>query len=179
MSLAVPGSAPAAVLLAAFFMHGYRPGPLLMGESPEFIYNIGMYLILSAIAMWVLALIVARGTVRILTINKKIIMPVIFMLCVIGSYLINYNMFDGKVMFIFGLAGLALSSANFPSAPFLLGVILGPMTDENLRRALRLHDGSFATMFQRPICVFFLAVIAFMILSQTGLLKFLRGRKKA
>jgi putative tricarboxylic transport membrane protein len=179
MSLAVPGSAPAAVLLAAFFMHGYRPGPLLMGESPEFIYNIGMYLILAAFAMWALALIIARGTVRILTINKKIIMPIIFMLCVIGSYLINYNMFDVKVMFIFGLAGLALSSANFPSAPFLLGVILGPMTDENLRRALRLHDGSFATMFQRPICVFFLVVIAFMILGQTGLLRFFKGKKKA
>ncbi|MDL2229097.1 tripartite tricarboxylate transporter permease [Treponema sp. OttesenSCG-928-L16] len=171
MSLAVPGSAPAAVLLAAFLMHGYRPGPLLSTESPEFLYNIGIYLISASLVVWLLALIIAKGTVRILGINKKILMPVIFMLCVIGSYLINYNMFDVKVMFIFGLAGLALSSAGFPSAPFLLGVILGPMTDSNLRRALRLYDGSFATMFQRPICIFFLIVILFMILSQTGLFK--------
>ncbi|GHU36191.1 transporter [Betaproteobacteria bacterium] len=178
MSLAVPGSAPGAVLLAAFLMHGYRPGPLLMTETPEFIYNIGMYLIFASFAMWILALFIAKGTVRILRINKKIIMPIIFTLCVIGAYLINYNMFDVKIMFVFGILGLALSSANFPAAPFLLGVVLGPMTDSNLRRALRIHDGSFATMFERPICIFFLTVIVFMILSQTGFFKLFKKSKK-
>ncbi|MDR2860504.1 MAG: tripartite tricarboxylate transporter permease [Elusimicrobiota bacterium] len=171
MSLAVPGSAPAAVLLAAFLMHGYRPGPLLSVESPEFVYNVAVYLIFASIAMWAIALLIAKWTVKVLLINKKILMPIIFMLCVIGSYLINYNMFDIKVMFVFGLIGLALTATQFPAAPFLLGVILGPMTDSNLRRALYLYDGSFATMFERPICIFFLVAIAFMILSQIGLFK--------
>jgi putative tricarboxylic transport membrane protein len=179
MSLAVPGSAPAAVLLAAFFMHGYRPGPLLLTESPEFVYSISVYLVLASFAMWVLALVIAKGTVHILRVNKKILMPIIFMLCVIGSYLINYNMFDVKAMFVFGLIGLALASVKVPSAPFILGVILGPMADSNLRRALRLHDGSFATMFERPICIFFLIVIALMILSQTGLFRRLRRKSQA
>ena len=178
LSLAVPGSAPAAVLLAAFLMHGYRPGPLLMTESPSFVYNVSVYLFASSFVMWVLAMIIARGTVRILRVEKKILMPVIFLLCVVGSYLINYNFFDIKVMFIFGLIGLALSSTNFPAAPFLLGVILGPMADSNLRRALRLSDGSFLPMFKRPISVFFLIIIAGMILAQTGVLKKLkRGTK--
>jgi putative tricarboxylic transport membrane protein len=171
LSLAVPGSAPAAVLLAAFLMHGYRPGPLLMTESPSFVYNISIYLIGASLFMWVIAMGLSKVTVRVLGINKKILMPIIFTLCVIGSYLINYNMFDIKVMFMFGLVGLALSSCDFPVAPFLLGVILGPMADSNLRRALRLSDGSFAPMFARPICVFFLIIITFMILGQTGLLK--------
>jgi putative tricarboxylic transport membrane protein len=171
LSLAVPGSAPAAVLLAAFLMHGYRPGPLLMTESPSFVYNISIYLIGASLFMWVIAMGLSKVTVRVLGINKKILMPIIFTLCVIGSYLINYNMFDIKVMFMFGLVGLALSSCDFPVAPFLLGVILGPMADSNLRRALRLSDGSFAPMFARPICVFFLLIITFMILGQTGLLK--------
>jgi putative tricarboxylic transport membrane protein len=171
LSLAVPGSAPAAVLLAAFLMHGYRPGPLLMTESPSFVYNISIYLIGASLFMWVIAMGLSKVTVRVLGINKKILMPIIFTLCVIGSYLINYNMFDIKVMFMFGLVGLALSSCDFPVAPFLLGVILGPMADSNLRRALRLSDGSFAPMFARPICVFFLLIITFMILGQTGILK--------
>jgi putative tricarboxylic transport membrane protein len=171
LSLAVPGSAPAAVLLAAFLMHGYRPGPLLITESPDFVYSLSIYLIAASVFMWIIAMALSKVTVRVLGINKKILMPIIFTLCVIGSYLINYNMFDIKVMFMFGLVGLALSSCEFPVAPFLLGVILGPMADSNLRRALRLSDGSFAPMFGRPICVFFLVIIVFMILGQTGLLK--------
>ena len=171
LSLAVPGSAPAAVLLAAFLMHGYRPGPLLMTESPSFVYNISIYLIAASLFMWIIAMGLSKVTVKVLGINKKILMPIIFTLCVIGSYLINYTMFDIKVMFVFGLVGLALSSCDFPVAPFLLGVILGPMADSNLRRALRLSDGSFAPMFGRPICVFFLVIIVFMILGQTGILK--------
>lgn len=177
LSLAVPGSAPAAVLLAAFFMHGYRPGPLLMSESPDFVYNVCVYLLCASVAMWLLALGMARFTVRVLTVNKKILMPIIYLLCVIGAYLINYNLFDVKVMFIFGLIGLILSYVGAPAAPFLLGVILGPMCDSNLRRALRLSDGSFAPMFQRPVCIAFLIVIAFMILSQTGLFSLLFKRK--
>ncbi|MFA7119792.1 MAG: tripartite tricarboxylate transporter permease, partial [Sphaerochaetaceae bacterium] len=176
LSLAVPGSAPAAVLLAAFLMHGYRPGPLLLSESPDFVYNVCVYLTFASFAMWILALLISRLTIRILRVDKRILMPIIYTLCVIGSYLINYNMFDVKVMFIFGLVGIVLSALEFPAAPFLLGVILGPMADSNLRRALRLSDGSLAPIFQRPICIVFLIAIIGLILAQTGLLRKLRRK---
>ena len=179
LSLAVPGSAPAAVLLAAFLMHGYRPGPLLMTESPEFLYNVCVYLALASITMWVIALILSKATVRILGVNKKYLMPIVYVLCVIGSYLINYNLFDVKVMFVFGLLGVVLTAMKFPPAPFLLGVILGPMLDSNLRRALKLSDGSFAPLFTRPICLFFLALIIFLILAQLGVFKILKGKRIA
>lgn len=178
LSLAVPGSAPAAVLLAAFLMHGYRPGPLLMTESPSFVYNICIYMAIASFAMWALALVISKVTVRILGVQKKILMPIIFVLCVVGSYLINYNMFDVKVMFVFGLVGIVLSNMKFPSAPFLLGVILGSMLDSNLRRALRLSDGSFAPMFQRPICIFFMIFILVILLAQTGVFKLIFRKKK-
>ena len=74
---------------------------------------------------------------------------------------------------------IVLTSMNFPAAPFLLGVILGPMLDSNLRRALRLSDGSFLPMFQRPICIFFLAFIILLILAQLGVFKVLKGKKLA
>lgn len=179
LSLAVPGSAPAAVLLAAFLMHGYRPGPLLMTESPDFLYNICIYLALASITMFIIALFLSKITVKILGVNKKYLMPIIYVLCVIGAYLINYNLFDVKVMFIFGLIGMVLTSLEFPAAPFLLGVILGPMCDSNLRRALKLSDGSFAPMFKRPICVFFLLLIVVLLLAQFGFFKLFRRKKNA
>lgn len=178
LSLAVPGSAPAAVLLAAFFMHGYRPGPLLMTESPDFVYRIGIYLGITALAMWAIALVLSKVTVRILGINKKYLMPIIYVLCITGSYLINYNLFDVKVMFVFGLVGLVLSNLQFPASPFLLGVILGSMTDSNLRRGLKLSDGSIAPMFSSAICIIFLIVILCMILSQMGLFKAIKKAVK-
>ncbi len=178
LSLAVPGSAPAAVLLAAFLMHGYRPGPLLMSETPEFLYQVCIYLAASAIVMWGLGLILARFTVRILGLKKIILMPVIFVLCVVGSYVINYNMFDVRVMFVFGILGFILAELGLPAAPFLLGVILGPMADKNLRRALTLSNGDMSPMFQRPICLVFLAMIVILILSQLGIFQKLKKRKE-
>lgn len=166
LSLAVPGSAPAAVLLAAFMMHGYRPGPLLMSESPEFLYVVCVDLLMAAIAMWILAQIVSKFSVKILGVKKEILMPVIYVLCVVGSFVINHIMFDVKVMFFFGIIGFFLSAAEFPAAPFLLGVILGSMTDSNLRRALTISEGSFMPMLQRPISIIFLIVILILILSQ-------------
>jgi putative tricarboxylic transport membrane protein len=105
-------------------------------------------------------------------------MPIIFTLCVVGSYLINYNLFDIKVMFVFGLVGMILSNLKFPAAPFLLGVILGPMADSNLRRGLNLSNGSLLPLVTQPICIFFLALILIMILSQTGLFKLFRKKNR-
>lgn len=177
MSLAVPGSAPAAVLMAAFMMHGFRPGPLLMKETPEFLYQISMFLIMSAFAMWGLALILSKFTVKILGLKKEILMPIVFVLCVVGSFVINNSMFDVKVMFVFGIIGFFLSAMKYPAAPFLLGVILGPMADSNLRRALTITGGSITPMFTRPICIIFLIAILSLILSQLGLFKKIRKNK--
>lgn len=171
LSLAVPGSAPAAVLLAALLMHGYRPGPLLLRDFPDVVYKIGVYLVFASIAMWAIAQLMSKATVKILRLNKYILMPIIFCLCVVGSYLINFNLFDIKTMYAFGLVGLLLTWADVPLAPFLLGVILGPMCDENLRRGLDLSGGSFAPMFQRPICIIFFIVICMMVLSQLGVFR--------
>ncbi len=166
MSLAVPGSTSAAVLLAAFWMHGFRPGPLLMRETPEFLYQISIYLLMSSIVMFFIALFVSKFTVKILSLKKETLMPIIFTFCVIGSFVIRGNFFDIKLMFIFGIMGFLLSYAKFPAAPFLLGVVLGNMADSNLRRALRLSKGSLMPFFTRPISLFFVIVIAFLIISQ-------------
>ena len=169
LSLAVPGSAPAAVLMAAFWLHGLRPGPLMMTETPGFLYTVAIYLVASSFVMWALGLLISRFTVKILQVSPQILMPVVFIFCVVGSYVINDRIFDVWVMFGFGFVGLFLAHMKFPSAPFLLGVILGPMADTNLRRALTLSDGSILPFFTRPICLFFAIIIALMISAQLGL----------
>lgn len=177
LSLAVPGSAPAAVLMAAFWLHGLRPGPLMMTETPGFLYTVATYLVAASFIMWALGLLISRFTVKILQVSPQLLMPVVFLFCVVGSYVINDRIFDVWVMFAFGFVGLFLSHMKFPSAPFLLGVTLGPMADTNLRRALTLSDGSIVPFFTRPICLFFAVIILLMIAAQMGLFSRLRSKE--
>ncbi|MDR2435474.1 MAG: tripartite tricarboxylate transporter permease [Treponema sp.] len=166
LSLAIPGSAPAAVLLAAFWMHGYRPGPLLMQETPEFLYYVVVFMVFSAFMMWLLASNISRFTVKILQIKNEILMPIIFVCCVIGAFVVSNRMFDVKLMFVFGILGIIMRQLKYPAAPFLLGIILGNMADENLRRALILNKGSITSFFTRPISLFFIVFILALLLPQ-------------
>lgn len=179
LSLAVPGSTSAAVMLAAFFMHGYRPGPALAMENPGLIYQVAIFLVLTSIAMVFIVVILSRFTVKILQLKKQTLMPIIFVFCVLGAFLVRYNFFDVRAMIIFGIIGFLLVFAKFPAAPLLLGMVLGDMAESNLIRGLRLSDGSLTPFFTRPISLFFVVVIAFLILSQIPFVRnaFTRLRK--
>lgn len=166
LTLAVPGSTSSAVLLAALWLHGFRPGPLLLSESPGFIYTMSMYLVASAFVMLLLGLLVSRYTVKMLKIDKRILMPIVFVFCAVGSFVIDNSITSVYMMFIFGILGVLLSAMKYPAAPFLLGVVLGPMADSNLRRALVLSDGSLAPFLTRPLCLVFVIGIILMILAQ-------------
>ncbi|MFD0677845.1 MULTISPECIES: tripartite tricarboxylate transporter permease [unclassified Paenibacillus] len=166
LTLAIPGSTSSAVLLAAMWLHGYRPGPLMMSENPGFIYTMSMYLVASAFVMLILGLLISRYTVKVLRIDKRILMPVIFVICAVGSFVIDSKISSIYVMFIFGIIGLLMSKLNYPASPFLLGVVLGPMADSNLRRALVLSDGSLEPFFTRPLCLGLVFCILILIMSQ-------------
>jgi putative tricarboxylic transport membrane protein len=105
-------------------------------------------------------------------------MPIIFICCVIGAYVVNGRLFDIKMMFIFGLIGIVMSHLSIPAAPMLLGIILGNMADENLRRALILNEGSIASFFQRPISIFFVVFILFLVLPQIPIVAKLLAKLK-
>jgi putative tricarboxylic transport membrane protein len=175
LTLAVPGSTSSAVLLAALWLHGYRPGPLLMTETPGFLYTISLYLVASAFVMLILGLIISKFTVKLLKIDKKVLMPIIFVICAVGSFVIDNKISSVYMMFIFGIIGVLMSKTNFPAAPFLLGVVLGPMADSNLRRSLVLADGGLAPFFTRPISLIFVIGIALMILAQFDVFRKLKN----
>ncbi len=151
LTLAIPGSAPAAVLLAAMFIHGIRPGPLIMIEFPSFVYEVVAMVLLASLAILVLGLALTRPLLYVLAIPRERLMPVVFVLCTVGSFAIASRLFDVWVMVGFGILGFLLREMKYPMAPLVLGVVLGPILDKNFRRAMVLSDGSLEPFFTRPI----------------------------
>lgn len=164
LTLGIPGSAPAAVLLAAMILHGVRPGPMIMIESPSFVYEVVVMMLFAAVAIFVLGILLTPLLLKILTVRRERLMPVVFVLCVIGSYAIQQRMFDVWVMVIFGIVGFVLRQMRYPMAPLVLGIVLGDIFDKSLRRSWVIHDGDFSFYFSRPICVLLMLMCAFTLL---------------
>ncbi len=148
-------------------MHGYRPGPLLMQDTPHFLYYVIVFMVLASCLMWFLGIVIAKFSVKVLSVDIKILMPIVFICCVIGAFVVSNRLFDIKLMFVFGILGIIMSFLKMPGAPFLLGIILGNMADENLRRALLLTEADISIFFTRPISIFFIVLITYLILTQT------------
>ena len=164
LTLAVPGSPPAAVLLGALELHGIRCGPMLSFEQPDFIFEMSAVLIICAIALFVCGLLLSRAMVYVLRIDQKKLFPIVVALCVIGAYAINLNRFDLTIVFIFGVVGFLFNSMGYPPAALVLGMILGNTCDVNFRRALL---GYSPTCFiTRPISLIFTILVLISLLSQ-------------
>lgn len=171
LSLAIPGSAPAAVLLAAMFIHGIRPGPLIMLETPEFVFQTVAMVFIATIAMFILGLSMVRWLVKVLLVPREKLMPIIFVLCLIGSFALQSRLFDVGIMVVFGLLGFLLKEMDYPVAPLVLGIILGDILDKNLRRALIISDGNIMQMFTRPISLVIVLLTLLTILSKMSWFK--------
>ena len=151
LTLAVPGSAPAAVLLAAMFIHGIRPGPMIMIEFPAFVFQVVAMVFMATFAMLILGLILTRPLLTVLSVPRAFLMPIIFTLCTIGSFAIAGRIFDVYVMLAFGIIGMVLREMDYPMAPLVLGIVLGDLLDKSFRRGMTLSDGSLFPFLTRPI----------------------------
>jgi putative tricarboxylic transport membrane protein len=176
LALAVPGSAPAAVLMAAMIIHGVQPGPLIMVNSPQFVYDVVAMMLYATIGIFVFGLLLVRPLLKVLQIPREIIMPIVFVLCVIGSYAIAQRLFDVWTMLGFGIVGFVLRRYNYPMAPFVLGIVLGDLLDKNLRRGLVLSDGDLTPFFTRPISAVLAAICIATILMNFGAVRRTAGR---
>jgi putative tricarboxylic transport membrane protein len=176
LALAVPGSAPAAVLMAAMIIHGVQPGPLIMVNSPQFVYDVVAMMLYATIGIFVFGLLMVRPLLKVLQIPREIVMPIVFVLCVIGSYAISQRLFDVWTMLGFGIAGYLLRRYNYPMAPFVLGIVLGDLLDKNLRRGLVLSDGDLTPFFTRPISAVLAAICIATILMNAGFVRRAAGQ---
>jgi putative tricarboxylic transport membrane protein len=166
LTLQIPGSAPAAVLMAAMLIHGVRPGPLIMVEAPHFVYDIITMMLFAVIGILIYGLVLTRFLVQVLRVRYQVIVPILFVLCTVGSFAIAARLFDVWVMLAFGILGFALRLLNYPMAPLVLGLVLGELLEKSLRRGLVLSDGDVTPFFTRPISAFLCALIVVIVLSR-------------
>ena len=171
LALGVPGSAPAAVLMAAMIIHGVQPGPMLMTTQPQFVFDVVAITLVATLAILVFGLVMVRPILWVLRVPREIIMPIVFVLCVLGSYSIASRLFDVYVMVVVGLLCFFLRRRGYPVAPFVLGLVLGDIVDKTLRRGLVLSDGSLLPFFTRPISALLAAVVLVTLLSQVPAVK--------
>ncbi|MBI5911337.1 MAG: tripartite tricarboxylate transporter permease [Betaproteobacteria bacterium] len=167
LTLAVPGSAPAAVLLAAMLIHGVNPGPLIMVENPKFVYDVVAMMLIASFGILIYGLLLTKLLTKVLQIPATLVMPIIFVLCVVGSFAIASRLFDVYVMLAFGVIGFFLRKLNFPMAPLVLGIVLGDLLEKSLRRGLVLGDGDLTPFFIRPI-----SFVMFILIAATVLMNF-------
>jgi putative tricarboxylic transport membrane protein len=168
LTLGVPGSPPAAMLLGAIWLHGVRPGPMLGFEFPHFVPQMAATLFWASVAMLVMGLLMSKLTVQILKAPPAFFMPIVAFFCVLGSYALGLRIFNLYLMVTFGVVAYFLEEMGYPIAPLVIGMILGPMIDENLRRALIGSKGSLLPFITRPVAVVLVVLILYSLVSQTS-----------
>ena len=158
MTLGIPGDPVTAILIGALLVHGLAPGPLLFLERGDFAYGIIFSFFWANIFNVIIAFLGLRYLVKVLAMPKSLLMPIIAILCVIGSYALRNNFFDVYVMFGFGLLGLAMRWLDMPVVPLLLALVLGRPLEEHLRVSLVASKGEIDIFFTSPFSLFFLAM---------------------
>lgn len=159
LTLGIPGSPPAMMLLGAIMLNGVIPGPRLPEENPSFIPQMAAILTWASLFMLVCGFLVSRVSIFVLRIPVSILMPFVALFTVLGSYAFDYSLFNVWFMLGFGLLAYLMEENGYPIAPLVIGLILGPMAEENLRRALIDHQGSVIPFFTRPISLIFIVLI--------------------
>ncbi len=170
LSLGIPGDAATAMLLGGLQIHNVAPGPLIYEKSGEVVYSIFFAMVLAAIFMMVFMLLGMRFFVAVLKIPKNYLLPVIVVLCAIGAIGNANQVFDTYSMVIFGIMSYLLIKAKVPTVPMILGFILGPTFEENLRRVSQLASSD--PFYHHPIsCVLLIATVIVVIFSVRANLK--------
>lgn len=175
LTLGVPGNAVAAVILGALLVHGLRPGPELFTNNASIVYGFMLTMLVTAVLMFVIGRLGSRAYIHVLRLPPALLAPMILGMTVIGIYSVHNSMFEVYLMLSFGVIGFAMEKLNIPTAPAVLAVILGPMAEEALRRALLISRGDMTYLVASPISMALVALIAVVFL--TPLWRRLRERR--
>lgn len=160
LALGIPGSPTMALMLGALIIHGVTPGPGLMTEQPSLFWGLVMSFWIGNIMLVILNVPLIGLWVRLLAVPYHLLFPAVLMFICLGTYSVNNSSFDVLLVMIFGALGVLMRKLAFPAAPLILGFVLGPMMEDNFRRAMLLSSGDFATFIERPISATILAIAA-------------------
>ncbi len=177
LCLGIPGDSVTAVMMGALIIQGLVPGPNLFTEHADTVNGLYVGLLIANVFMLLFGQIGLRWFYKVCEIPKEVLQPIIFGLCIIGAYAASSSLYDLTCMFIFGICGYALLRCGLPMAPILLGLILGNITESNLRRGMLATGGKFWPFIStRPIAI---VIIIFTIFSLAfTIFRMLRDKSK-
>ena len=163
LTLGIPGNAVTALMVGAMTIHNIQPGPQVMSSNPDLFWGLIVSMWIGNLMLVILNLPLIGLWVKLLKVPYRVLFPAIVLFCSVGVYSLNYNVFDIYIMAIFGIIGYFWSKLKCEGAPLLLGLVLGPMMEENFRRALLLSRGDFTTFVTRPLSMSLLIVAAILV----------------
>ncbi|MDA8747701.1 tripartite tricarboxylate transporter permease [Litoreibacter sp.] len=158
LALGIPGDASSAMLLGALLILGFVPGPILFEQQPEMVGGIFMVYMAANFFLLIAGILMTPIFVYVLRIPKFYLIPLVLLLCSIGTFALQASVFDLMVMFGFGLIGILFRAANYPLSPIVIGIILGPILENNLRRALLISREGYWIFLDRPVSAVLVAV---------------------
>lgn len=179
LTLGIPGESVTAVLMGGLIIHGLQPGPELFTTYAGMTYTFFAGFVLVQFFMLGIGLLGCKGFARISRLSDAILIPSIFLLCVVGSYAIHNNFVEVIIMMIFGVIGYLARKFDLNAAAIVLGLILGPIGEKGLRRSLLISDGDPSILFSTPICWVLIVLCVVGVLSPLLMSKVERRMKEA
>ncbi|WP_119308247.1 tripartite tricarboxylate transporter permease [Cohaesibacter haloalkalitolerans] len=177
LALGVPGDVITGVMLGAFMIQGLTPGPLLFQTNIHEVYMLFIGMLFSSVLLFFAGKVIMRAFSHVARIPQSLLAPLVLLLCLFGIYSIASSMFDVAVLLIMGVTGFIMFLLNIPAAPFLIAFIIGPMIEENLRRALAISRGDPSVLISSPITMIF-AVLIVLVVGLTVRREFLKSRNR-
>jgi len=165
-TLGIPGSATAAVMLTAMYLHGVQPGPRVMVTHTAEVYAVLLGLLFGSFLILPLGIILATPLTRIIKVKPAFLVPTVLVLAVIGAFAIRGSLFDAALAFVFGVLGFFLRRRGFPVVPLILGLILGPIAEDSFARSLQLGQGSLLYFVESTTSKIMWALLIFTILAR-------------
>jgi TctA family transporter len=147
----IPGDSITAIVIGVLYMKNMNPGPTLFTTNPQNIYAVFLLFIVANIIMVPLGILCIKVAKRILKVPRNILMPLILLFCIVGTFAINNSLFEVTVMLVAGIVAYVLEANRFPIAPAILGVVLGGMLEENFITSMIKSDGNLLAFFERPL----------------------------
>jgi putative tricarboxylic transport membrane protein len=158
IAMGIPGSVIDAILIGALMIHSIQPGPTLFLTNGDVVWAMIAACLVSTVLMFVLMTGTVGYIARLMYVPRAVLLPVIMVFCVVGTYALDNTMFDVWVMLGFGVLGFMLERAKMPLGPFVIGFVLAPLAEAKLRSGLMMTAGSMQPMFTRPLPLLFLLI---------------------
>jgi TctA family transporter len=147
----IPGDSITAIVIGVLYIKGINPGPTVFINDPQLIYAVFIVFLLANLIMLPLGWVAIKTAGTLLSVPRNVLMPIILMFCIVGSFAINNSIFGVVLMLIFGVVGFIMDENDIPIAPAILGLVLGPMLEHNFITSMIKADGDFTAFFERPI----------------------------